>query len=653
MSFSLSGSTITQSGTDTDVSGLSGLSGVTVTTTAGRTVYNVGDRKLQVNGTLSQDNRVEEIWFGSSAPTPTVNVTGTYNVGVVVTYDTKESYTVGSPFTFTKTGGKSFKDYDCNIMCRDSGTLNLNGCSIRLSGNRSLWYEIGAHGKIRETHIYSKVIGDTARVYLLSADTDVDGFYCYDLNAVNFNSAMVQLKNYIPYNVRLPFFYNGPKDAGPTLYVENFERFGNWSGDQQGQCAAKYIYQNKVEGADTLLVYCRGRTNDNDFVVELRKDILINTIDNTGAPLGAVKFHSRDVNNGHRIDFWAGTSSTDTVYVTDRTYAFTTDTGGIGVDQDYLSAVVVGNNTPKKYNYLETPMLPMPVDDRGEAGVAKFNGIEYNKLVTTVSVPLKYANKTIITWTLFVDTDITETNKTTVDAYTELETPQKVYDRAKSHLYDNYQGEVQPFILRSGEFLDFGPKSFTIDKTTTSAFAFNGYETTIKADKFSGSVITQDGVYLYHGATLENCTINGDLYVWVESDATLTFNGVIVTGNVVNDDSDHTLTINAGVGTTITTTNPGTGNGQVNITSSATLTVSGLHDNTEVRLYTSDLSTEIGGIENSVGSVNIMIHQAYTDAVLVIHHIEYEPIRLVVDLNLVDTNIPIKQRLDRNYNNPI
>jgi len=651
MSFSLSGSTITQSGTDTDVSGLSGLSGVTVTSTAGRKVYNVGNRKLQVNGTLSHDNRIEEIWFGSGAPTPTVNVTGTYNVGKIIVYDSKESYTVGRPFTFTKTGGKSYKDYDSNLMCRASGTLNLYGCSISLSGERSIWYEIGSHGVIRETHLYKK---DTQqygpRAYMLSANTDIDGFYVYDFNAVNFNSSMVQLKNYIPYNVRLPFFYNGSKTAGPTLYVENFERYGNWSGDQQGQCAAKYIYQNKVEGADTLLVYCRGRTNDNDFVVELRKDILINTIDNTGTPLGAVKFHSRDVNNGLRSDFWAGTASTDTVYVTDRTYAFTTDAGGIGVDQDYLSAVVVGNNTPKKYNYLETPMLPMPVDDRGEAGVAKFNGIEYDKLVTTVSVPLKYANKTTVIWTLFIDRNISE-SKAVADAYTTIDNPKQFYNRAKSFLYDNYQGEDETIVSRSGTEIDAGSFNIIIDKTAPTAFAFDGTTITIKADTFTGSITTTGTFTLKNGVVIQNGEYDCDVHV-LSNLTTLTLSQVTITGLIYND-STNPLTVSLFSGSSVTAGDPGTGNGETDVIVSATLTVSGLHDNTEVRLYTSDLNTEIGGIENSVGPVNIVIHQTYTDAVLVIHHIEYEPIRLEVDLTLVDTNIPIKQRLDRNYNNPI
>ena len=366
--------------------------------------------------------------------------------------------------------------------------------------------------------------------------------------------------------------------------------------------------------------------------------------------MGAVKFHSRDVNNGLRSDFWAGTASTDTVYVTDRTYAFTTDAGGIGVDQDYLSAVVVGNNTQTKYNYLETPMLPMPVDDRGEAGVAKFNGIEYDKLVTTVSVPLKYANKTTVIWTLFIDRNISE-SKAVADAYTTIDNPKQFYNRAKSFLYDNYQGEDETIVSRSGTEIDAGSFNIIIDKTAPTAFAFDGTTITIKADTFTGSITTTGTFTLKNGVVIQNGEYDCDVHV-LSNLTTLTLSQVTITGLIYND-STNPLTVSLFSGSSVTAGDPGTGNGETDVIVSATLTVSGLFDNTEVRLYTSDLNTEIGGIENSVGPVNIVIHQTYTDAVLVIHHIEYEPIRLEVDLTLVDTNIPIKQRLDRNYNNPI
>ena len=65
--FSLSGTTITQSGTDTDASGLASIAGVTTYQTARITIYNIGDNALSIAGdlTIGADERLE---FGNSSP---------------------------------------------------------------------------------------------------------------------------------------------------------------------------------------------------------------------------------------------------------------------------------------------------------------------------------------------------------------------------------------------------------------------------------------------------------------------------------------------------------------------------------------------------------------------------------------------------------
>ena len=68
MPFSLSGSTITQTGTDNNLSGLSSVSGVDVIDERNHSIYNVGNRQIRVNGTLSLDPETEELVFGDAAP---------------------------------------------------------------------------------------------------------------------------------------------------------------------------------------------------------------------------------------------------------------------------------------------------------------------------------------------------------------------------------------------------------------------------------------------------------------------------------------------------------------------------------------------------------------------------------------------------------
>lgn len=80
----------------------------------------------------------------------------------------------------------------------------------------------------------------------------------------------------------------------------------------------------------------------------------------------------------------------------------------------------------------------------------------------------------------------------------------------------------------------------------------------------------------------------------------------------------------------------------------------GLIDNTEVRIYTSDLSTELFGIENTIGGVATYNYTSIeVDAVAMIHNVAYETIRLTIQLNRINSSVPVQQRFDRNYNNPI
>jgi len=103
---------------------------------------------------------------------------------------------------------------------------------------------------------------------------------------------------------------------------------------------------------------------------------------------------------------------------------------------------------------------------------------------------------------LIVDTSITEATKATVDAYTEIETPEKFYDRAKAYLYDNYASEATTIVNRSGSIIDAGSYNVTIDATAGSVFAFDGSTITIKASTFTGNITTTGTFTLANSATV-------------------------------------------------------------------------------------------------------------------------------------------------------
>jgi len=103
---------------------------------------------------------------------------------------------------------------------------------------------------------------------------------------------------------------------------------------------------------------------------------------------------------------------------------------------------------------------------------------------------------------LVSDPIITQSNKTTVDAYTEIETAQKLYDRAKSWLVDNYTGQTSTILSRNGDSIDLNALNIVVDKTAANAFAFNGTTITIKADSFSGNLLTTGSITASNGAVI-------------------------------------------------------------------------------------------------------------------------------------------------------
>jgi hypothetical protein len=98
---------------------------------------------------------------------------------------------------------------------------------------------------------------------------------------------------------------------------------------------------------------------------------------------------------------------------------------------------------------------------------------------------------------LSLDESITEANQATVDAYTTLDTPEKLYDRAKSAWYDN---ETYPLLTRSGNTVDLGSYNLTIDAAAAAAYAFNGSTITIKASQYVGNLTTSGTITLANGA---------------------------------------------------------------------------------------------------------------------------------------------------------
>ena len=223
-------------------------------------------------------------------------------------------------------------------------------------------------------------------------------------------------------------------------------------------------------------------------------------------------------------------------------------------------------------------------------------GYEYGKLPLSLPVVAKGNNGTDVSAVFSQDQNITESNKATVDAYTEIDTPVKFYDRASSYLRDNFGTYLDFIVTRSGNLIDAGAYNVTIDATASSVFALSGNTITIKASTFTGDMTTTGIITL----------VNGSTFIGTRTDAN---------------------------GTTVVTT----------------LNLTGLQANSEVRVFEAGTTTEVAGVENSGTTFTANISASSVD--IVIHNIAYEYQKIEGADTSANLTLPIQQRFDRSYQN--
>lgn len=149
--------------------------------------------------------------------------------------------------------------------------------------------------------------------------------------------------------------------------------------------------------------------------------------------------------------------------------------------------------------------------------------------------------------------------------------------------------------------------------------------------------------------------INCNKAIKITAAGTYTFDGIIFTGNTfdVENSSAGLVTINVvGGGNTPVVTNTGGGSSVVN--SNVAITVSPLATGSEVRVFATGTSTELDGIESSLGSSFTFAVGAgvAVDIVVLCYSPPKVPIRLQNRSFSVDQSLDPGQRADPNFLNP-
>lgn len=207
-----------------------------------------------------------------------------------------------------------------------------------------------------------------------------------------------------------------------------------------------------------------------------------------------------------------------------------------------------------------------------------------------------------------------------------------------------------------------------------------------------GCTITDCDKLNQNGGTIDNCVVSGattaDGEAFIISDnpaaisntaftfsdghaieidttGTYTFTGNTFSGYGANDTNDAAIynnsggavTINVAGGVASPTVRNGTG-ASTTVNNNVTTTLTGMKDNTEVRVYTAGTTTELAGIENATAGTADDRSFAFTLAAATnvdirIHNVTYEPVAILsFSIPSTASSIPIQQRFDRNYENP-
>lgn len=266
------------------------------------------------------------------------------------------------------------------------------------------------------------------------------------------------------------------------------------------------------------------------------------------------------------------------------------DTGSPG-SYSFPTTAITGDAGNRSYNY-DIDIITPAIEVRAYGHLAPSGFKPSDTFIPTTEIGKRASDGSVEAYQDFVlspDTGVTAT-KAVALAYTTLTSLNEIFDRIKAEWVDTND---YPLPIKDGLNLYPGSTNLAINGSAASAYAYtSGTDTiTLKATTISATskftAIVIDSLTLSNGADisginiignvtltevidLSNVTITGNLTIQVGG--TYNFSNVNVTGNTTNSGSGA-VTINLTNGSSLTTTEPGTGSGQVNLVNTVPIKV--------------------------------------------------------------------------------
>ena len=569
MAFTLSGTTVTQSGTDANLSGLSGISGVATNVRASHTEYVVPYR-LVITGTMTQlvnEKLTMTRTTGDFEREIHVNG-GTWYWGETETINGETRDRETFPLTFSNRPTNFPNSGKSSLHVSNNGLCVLRG--VKIVAAAAMFFDAGGHLIWRNVVVDRSglegpplistaqwrpnggaiidVIGFTlirGRVFYSGANTNVNfsGFaptYCD--RGIGFRDLANNQDVTVP--------TGGTINANGILILEDFAPVGNTR--DVGAFNGGFIRLiNPVKGTDLIINAWNEGTTASDGENEILSDVKFTVLDTAGNPVQDARIYHRDSQNGAPAP-----------WDSDIVYNDLTDANGERQFRVFLGHVTILDSIKT----VDFKRSATGADDNYNFAIAS-----YNKALNSSTVDLKGAGVKEATAFLLADTDVTEQDYATALAYNSTAINAEVYDHLKALLVRDYEGQAQTFVTIGG---DYGTRNVTLAAGTGEAVVTAGAVTIYTAGAFAGTVSTtgsitvEDGVditgstfsslNLTSGRDLINVTVTGALTFNDNTSANYTMTGSTIgtlanngtgllqwsqTGSTVGDQSDGEVNV--------------------------------------------------------------------------------------------------------------
>jgi hypothetical protein len=510
VSFSLSASTVTQTGTDTAaqvITNLGAIAGVVSTNMGGYTRL-VVPYKLIINGSMTIDHTVKLSFErgGVCANEVVVNSGGTWTAKSVRTTNGTNDYYEMQSIDFNNTPSTSYNGQTGNSIYVVGGTLDFAAVRVNADGGQ---YWNGGVIKYRRVILSAQNV-TTPNDLQYTTEVGTPTIDWDDVTIIGGSTFMrtVTITNFLNFKPRYMIAGVG-LGYGASRTLTNLAPFGcqNDASCYSGGSGGTLILLDPAPGGATKIGPWAAPSNTGVYI-KTTASIRITAIDEFNAVANSFKTYYLDNITGA----YTGTHSGNVAGV-QNTYNGTSS--GNTLDMTVMTGESTLCQVLKRRSVTQT-------DD-----LFAFPLISYlNKISNSGNIDLAAINRKDKTVIMLLDTSITQTTKATVDAYTALDSSAKFYDFTKSFLFNNYLGETATYVTRSAAVINAGSYNVTINPAAGAVFAKSGSLLTIKASTYSGEIATT--------GTLTASMTTGGAYTYVNGSAESPMTSPIFTGGTTN-----------------------------------------------------------------------------------------------------------------------